>query len=270
MRDQKGKYIGMIGAVLVHVAIIALLLFMVITAPEREEESGVQVVMGNAEEALGAVEPSTLVEVDVISQPNEGVTPELPSEQDLITQTEEETVVVEPKKTEEKPKPEKTAAEKAAEAKRLQEEKAEKERKAAAEAANKLVTGAFNKGSEMGSRGQTTGEGIQGTPTGTPSDNSSNAKSGGSSGFDLDGRSLFGGGKLPVPVVNLQEEGKVVVNITVNPGGYVVATSINRLTNTVNPQLRKAAEEAAKKARFNAVNRVDNQMGTITYIFEFK
>jgi ABC-type sugar transport system substrate-binding protein len=56
----------------------------------------------------------------------------------------------------------------------------------------------------------------------------------------------------------------------VNPAGHVIATSINRQTNTVNPALRKAAEDAAKKARFNAVSSLNNQTGTITYYFNLK
>jgi hypothetical protein len=34
--------------------------------------------------------------------------------------------------------------------------------------------------------------------------------------------------------------------------------------------LRKAAEDAAKKARFNAVSSLNNQTGTITYYFNLK
>jgi hypothetical protein len=34
--------------------------------------------------------------------------------------------------------------------------------------------------------------------------------------------------------------------------------------------LRKAAEDAAKKARFNAVSGLNNQTGTITYYFNLK
>lgn len=301
MRDRKGKYIGIIGALLVHAAIIALLLIIGLTIPEKEEESGVEVVIGDVEESYGGFDPSSLVDVDIDtdSEPYLGSEPDLPSEQELITQVKEETVVVEEKKGKEEKKPEKTAAEKAAEARRLAEQKAEKERKAAAdarklaeekaarerkaaedrriaeekerkakeEAANKLVAGAFGKGSQMGS-GQTTGQTTQGSPTGT----SSGSRTQGSSGygtFDLGGRSIGEGG-LPRPIYNVQEEGKVVVSITVNPGGYVVATSIHRATNTVNLQLRRAAVDAAKKARFNVVEGVNNQMGTITYFFNLK
>ena len=155
-----------------------------------------------------------------------------------------------------KPK-EKTEAEKRAEAE-----------KAAAQAAANKIAGAFGKGSQMGSKGNASGAGLQGSPTG----NSSTGKTSGVGGygtFDLNGRSL-GSGKLPVPVYNVQDEGRVVVTIVVNPAGQVISTSINKRTNTVNPALRRAAEEAARKARFNAVDGVNNQSGTITYYFKLR
>lgn len=291
MNDRKkGKYIGMAGALLVHLAIIALLVLIGIAIPEREEESGVEVMMGSVADAYGGFEPSSLVNVDITTQP-EATADELPaptSEQDLITQTEEETVAVEPEspKKEEQPKPEKTEAEKQAEArrlaeekvererraaeeaKRLAEEKAERERQAAAEAAAKLVAGAFGKGAEMENSGTTEGTGQQGSPTGNAPTGASDGASGYGT-FDLSGRSIGAGG-LPRPVYNVKDEGRVVVSITVNPAGHVIATSIDRQTNTVNAALRKAAEEAAKKARFNAVDGVNNQVGTITYYFNLK
>ena len=92
---------------------------------------------------------------------------------------------------------------------------------------------------------------------------------GGYGTFNLGGRSIGEGG-LPRPAYNVQEEGRVVVSITVNPAGQVIATSINRQTNTVNATLRKAAEDAAKKARFNSVDGINNQTGTITYYFNLR
>ena len=258
-RKKKGKYIGMAGALVVHVAIIALLILVGFTPPEPSEEGGVPVMLGEVPDALGAADPS-LVKVDVMP---EETAPQVQEtvEQDIITQETEETVAIkpkaEPKKKEEVKKPEKTEA-----------VKAERERKEAEEAARKRVAGAFGKGAQMGSKGDTEGEGIQGSPTG-------NAPSGATSGtggygsFNLGGRSLGEGG-LPRPVYNVQDEGRVVVTITVNPAGHVIATSINRQTNTVNPALRKAAEDAAKKARFNAVSGLNNQTGTITYHFNLK
>ena len=268
-QKKKGKYVGMVGALLVHVAFIAFLILVAFAVPRPTEEDGMPVMLGEVPDAWGTADPS-LVEVDVIP---EEAAPQIQeaAEQDMITQEEEETVALKPKakpKKEEVKKPEKTAAEKAEEARKQAEAKAERERREAEEAARKRVSGAFGKGSQMGSKGNTEGKGIQGSPTG-------NAPTGATSGtggygtFNLGGRSIGEGG-LPRPAYNVQDEGRVVVTITVNPAGQVIATSINRQTNTVNPSLRKAAEDAAKKARFNAVGGLNNQTGTITYYFNLK
>ena len=288
-RRKKGEYIGALGALLVHVAVIALLILVSFTVPQPDEDAGgVPVMMGNVDAASGFDDPS-LVDVDIMDEdaaaPAE-TAPELPSEQDLLTQTEEETVTLkpkteEPKKETVKPKevvkpkepvkkPEKTEAEKAAEAKRLAEEKAERERKAAEEAARKRVSGAFGKGVQMtGNKGTAaSGTGTEGSKEGNSSTGAKTG-TGGYGTFDLGGRSL-GTGSLPKPVYNVQEEGRVVVNITVNPAGQVISTSISPQTNTVNSTLRKAAEDAAKKARFNTIDGVNNQTGTITYYFNLR
>ena len=288
-RRKKGEYIGALGALLVHVAVIALLILVSFTVPQPDEDAGgVPVMMGNVDAASGFDDPS-LVDVDIMDEdaaaPAE-TAPELPSEQDLLTQTEEETVTLkpkteEPKKETVKPKevvkskepvkkPEKTEAEKAAEAKRLAEEKAERERKAAEEAARKRVSGAFGKGAQMtGNKGTAaSGAGTEGSKEGNSSTGAKTG-TGGYGTFDLGGRSL-GTGSLPKPVYNVQEEGRVVVNITVNPAGQVISTSISPQTNTVNSALRKAAEDAAKKARFNTIDGVNNQTGTITYYFNLR
>ena len=288
-RRKKGEYIGALGALLVHVAVIALLILVSFTVPQPDEDAGgVPVMMGNVESARGFDDPS-LVDVDVLDEdaaaPAE-TAPELPSEQDLLTQTVEETVTLkpkteEPKKETVKPKevakpkepvkkPEKTEAEKAAEAKRLAEEKAERERKAAEEAARKRVSGAFGKGAQMeGNKGTSaSGTGTEGSKEGNSSTGAKTG-TGGYGTFDLGGRSL-GTGSLPKPAYNVQEEGRVVVNITVNPAGQVISTGINPQTNTVSSALRKAAEDAAKKARFNTVDGVTNQTGTITYYFNLR
>ena len=222
--------------------------------------------------------PHTIPET---SLPEPEVAPEPEVKQPMITQDDEPSIVVkkekpktEKKKTEtkkpvkvEKPKQpvkpveqpkEKTEAEKRAEAER-----------AAAQAAANKIAGAFGKGSQMGSKGNAgSGTGVQGSPDGNASEGKTSGV-GGYGTFDLNGRSLGAGG-LPVPVYNVQDEGRVVVTIVVNPAGQVISTSINKRTNTVNPTLRKAAEEAARKARFNKVDGVNNQSGTITYYFKLK
>ena len=272
-KEEKGKYIAALGAFLVHLVLIILLVLLGISVPVPTEESGVPVMLGEMADAQGEFDPSTLVDVDIM--PEEAAASSKPAESvdvpDLITQADEQTVAVE-RKTESKKKEvkrtEKTAAEKAAEARKLAEAEAERERKAAAELASKRVAGAFGKGVGMGSRGTTSDEGTQGSKSGNSSTGALTG-TGGYGTFDLGGRSIGTGG-LPRPQYNVQDEGRVVVTITVNPAGVVINTSINRLTNTVNPALRKAAEDAAKKARFNAVDGVNNQTGTITYYFNLR
>ena len=153
---KKGKYIGMLGAVLVHGAFIVFLFLMGFTLPEPQEESGVPVMLGDVPQASGWSDPS-LVEVETM--PAEAVVPQESVEQELLTQDLEETVTLTPESKKEAEVPEKTEAEKAEEARRLAEERAERERREAEEAARRRVAGAFGKGSKMGSRGDAaTGE----------------------------------------------------------------------------------------------------------------
>ena len=293
---KKNKITGLVGTLLLHALLLILLFLVAIRTPKAQEEGGVPVMMGDVPMAQGNADPYTLTDVDIWEEPElptevaEPVpTPEVETKAELITQENEPTVAV-PKK-EETPKPtpkkekvkkepvkakeqvakpkEKTEAEKKAEAERLAAEKKKAEEKAAAEAAAKRVAGAFGKGTQIGSKGTgDTGSGIQGSPTGNAAEGKSTGV-GGYGTFDLNGRSLGTGG-LPRPVYNVQDEGRVVVTITVNPAGQVIATSIDKRTNTVNVALRKAAEDAARKARFNAVDGVNNQTGTITYYFKLK
>lgn len=282
---KKSKIAGIVGTVLLHVLVLVLLLVLTLTRPEKQEEGGVPVMLGNMEMASGDADPYMMTEVDVMpataSEPESEITG-TDVEQPMITQNDEpsiqmkkeqprkETVKKENFQKEEKKResvPAKTETEKPKE-KTEAELRAEAER-AAAQAAASKVAGAFGKGTRMGSKGNaSSGEGIQGSPTG----NSNTGKTSGIGGlgtFDLNGRSLGPGG-LPMPVYNVQDEGRVVVTIVVDPSGRVISTSINKRTNTVNPSLRKAALDAAAKARFNSISGVNNQSGTITYYFKLK
>lgn len=291
---KKSKVTGIIGTVVLHIFVVLLLLFCSLTRPEIQEEGGVPVMLGNTQMAQGDADPYTMTEVDVLPQPPasapepESMPAEPEVKQPLITQAEEPSLQVkkeEPKKEkpkkEKKPlkktekktpqkepekkvepekKPEKTEAEKRAEAERL-----------AAQTAASKIAGAFGKGSKMGNKGNAgTGAGLQGSTAGN-SDAGKTTGVGWSGDFDLNGRSLGEGG-LPKPIYNNgKDEARVVVDIVVNPAGKVIDTSINiKGTNTVNPAMRKAAEEAARKTQFNAISGVDNQIGTITYFFKRK
>lgn len=254
----KNQIQGLVVTIVAHALVVLLLLMVKLSAPLQEEESGIPVTLGNSLLAQGHTESYQYTEVssvksDVPNVDNAPLTQPQPQvDEPLITQPDEPTVEV--------PTAEELEARKRAEAERL-----------AAERVAQQMASAFGKGFEMGSKGEAAekaDEGTQGIETGVAA--ADKAVGVGVQGtFDLNGRSLSGSG-LPVPVNTVQDEGRVVVNITVNPAGQVIATSINRRTNTVNPELRKAAEDAARKARFNAIEGVDNQSGTITYYFKLR
>ena len=66
-RRKKGEFVGALGALLVHVAVIALLILVSFTVPQPDEDAGgVPVMLGNVESARGFDDPSL---VDVIYCP---------------------------------------------------------------------------------------------------------------------------------------------------------------------------------------------------------
>ena len=273
---RRGKLMGWIGALAIHLLLVIGLLLAGFAIPEPAEEGGMPVMLGQVPEAGGE---SRLIPVEV-APAAEATTAAAeaaptPEETPLITQESEESLPAKPTPNPEKnkktptPNPQPTAAEReeAARKQREAEEAARKQREAE-EAARKRVAGAFGKGSQLGNQGTSKGEGQQGVPTGN-SDQGATQGTGGYGSFSLAGRSLGPGG-LPKPAYNVADEGKVVISIVVNPEGAVVSTSIHKSTNTVNATLRKAAEDAARKARFNRIEGKSNQTGTITYYFNLK
>ena len=258
MKVDKNQITGAAVTLAVHALVVLLLVLLKLHTPVLEEESGIPVELGNVAQAQGHTESYQFTEVssmksDVPNIENAPQTQPQPQvDEPLITQPDEPTVDM--------PTAEELEAQKRAEA----------ERQAAERAAQQMAS-AFGKGFEMGSKGEATEqpeEGTQGTETGVAE--AEKAVGIGVQGtFDLNGRSISGDG-LPVPINTVQDEGRVVVTITVSPEGKVIATSINRRTNTANPELRKAAEDAAKRAQFNKIDAVDNQTGTITYYFKLR
>ena len=65
-RKKKGKYIGLAGALLVHVVVIALLILVGFTLPEQSEEGGVPVMMGEMPDAWGV--PSGVFEIGSVAE----------------------------------------------------------------------------------------------------------------------------------------------------------------------------------------------------------
>lgn len=127
-------------------------------------------------------------------------------------------------------------------------------------------TGQNENGSNSTGQGVTYGGNNQGSSTGTSGAERYGPGGGEGISFNLSGRSAQ---TLKKPEYPGQEEGIVVVQITVDKNGLVTqATAGVRGSTSLNPDLLKAAQNAALSTRFNAdSNAPAFQSGTITYRF---
>lgn len=264
MKREKFDIFSVLWTILLHGVAIVLLLVLHLNKPVAQAESGVPVMLGN----MGNLDTDyEFTEVNSMPAPAPAAVPVpvAPQAEPAITQNLEETVAIESGEKEKPAKPAETPKQPTPE-----EIRAEQERQAAEQAQN-LMANAFGRSSSMQSTTRETPTEVQGTP-GSTSGNSTQGKPTGVGSYgtwDLGGRDLLG--ELPRPAYEgIQDEGRVVVTITVDPEGKVVDTRINNRTNTTNLQLRNAAEQAARKTRFNAIGGENNQTGTITYYFKLK
>lgn len=290
---------GFIGTVVTHGLILFFLMYFGIlnTIPTPPDE-GILVNFGDSETGFGLEEPAPgekdpgLKPIESASEkivvpPPSRKTVEVAGNDQVVTQDIEKTVVVKSqkdKKTVEKIDPEKLRL---AEAERLQKaeelRKKKEQEQLLAQAATeqrkigeinsraKNVFGGGGKGSpdsKSTSQGVTYGTGNQGVPQGSA--NVDRYGPGGGTGngvsFNLDGRTSL---SLPKPHYPGNEEGVVVVKVTVDKNGMVKNAEAGvRGSNTADPELISAARKAAMQAKFNVdANAPAFQVGTITYRF---
>jgi len=276
MKFNKDDLYSLLGSVGFHLLILLVLSLTILSTVVPEEDSGVLVNFGNVDEASGTFEP-----LNTGQEPMEETTPPPPptpavetAKEELVTQDVEESVALaEAKKKKEEQRKKEEAIKR--EQDRIQKEKLEQQRLADAQRQKELaiknkVAGAFGAGSAAGSSQGSgeTGSGNQGSPFGN-SDHGANDGVGGSGSYSLNGRSIGNGG-LPSPAYTGQDEGRIVIDIRVDPKGNVISATIAKRTNIDNPSMRRSAIEAAKRAKFNSISGSNDQMGTITYIYKLK
>jgi TonB family protein len=265
---------ALIGTIIVHVVLIVILYFSILRTIVPNEDSGILVNFGDVYTAVGVYEPQyTARPPRQETPPQPQAKPTAPKTEQLITQDKEETVSIPDKKKNEKQVTDERVQREREEAERRRREEEERKRKEEElkkqqEAISNRVSNAFGMASAQESKqgDVTTGTGNQGSPFGN-SDTGANQSTGGFGTFNLDGR-YIGQGGLPRPTDRGQEEGKIVINITVDPNGNVILAEIGRGTNIDNAQMRNSAIAAAKRAKFNKIKGTDNQNGTITYIYK--
>ncbi|MCC8199279.1 MAG: energy transducer TonB [Tannerellaceae bacterium] len=276
MKLNKDDIYSLAGSITIHVVIFLILWFTVLRTIVPEEDGGILVNFGNIDASAGLFEPKYTGH----DLPQETPPPPLPApettQEELVTQDIEESVsLADAQKEEERRKEEerKRREEQERERKRKEEEerkRLEEEQRRKEQAISNRVAGAFGIGSEntSGQGDASTGSGNQGNPFGN-SDQGANEGIGGYGSFNLNGRSIGAGG-LPRPAYTIQEEGRIVINITVDPKGNVIFAEIGKGTNIDNASMRQSAIEAARKAKFNSISGANNQSGTITYRYSLR
>lgn len=243
--QHKEEKIGLIGAIIFH-ALVLLLFFMlglkfVVPIPEQ----GIVVNFGTSDEGMGQIQPENEVGNVVLQSQKES------SEEEVLTQENEETVEVKkPKQPKKKP---------TEDTKTKEEEKISKE-------LQELMEKWKNTSKDKGSEGETGNPGDQGK---TDGDKNSKSHTGGTGGngidFSLAGRNIKG---YPKITDNSQDQGKVVVDIVVDQNGNVIkAIPGARGSTTSSQNLLKKAQEAAMQTKFNANPNMPEQKGQMTFIF---
>jgi len=283
----KERLLGLIFSAIIHVLLALLIIFVTfrIEIPEPVEE-GLLVNFGFDETGSGLFEPAPQPVSPPPPPPSSG---DEGGDEALLTQDFEEAVEVEKKEPdpeELKRQAEARAAEirreleAEAERKRIEQETAERlkreEEQRRIDQANARARGAFSKTGNVGTSGQsqgvTGGQGNQGVQSGTP-DAPAYGPGGGQGtegiSFDLGGRKAK---SLIKPPYDLQQEGIVVVAITVDRNGRVTdATPGIKGSTTLDGDLLRLAKGAALKTTFESSNNAPViQKGTITYIFKLR
>ena len=284
---------GITGTLIFHVGLAILLIFSgLITPLPLPEEEGILINFGTSYEGEGFIEPSATLQTQAVEQaepiPSETTIQPGKTEEEILTQDLEEAPVVESKALEEERKREeelerqrleKIERERLEELERQRQEELERQRiieeqkriqEITDRTRNALSNTLNNADNTATGEGETTGQGNQGSETGSVnSDNHSSGISGlGDKGisFSLEGRTPQ---SLPKPEYNYQAEGIVVVEVTVNQNGNVTkATAGVKGSTTLDNNLLKAAQKAALAAKFDRKpNAAAFQKGTITYHF---
>ena len=261
---------GLTGTILFHGMLFILLLYLAFRTPlPLPAEQGILVDFGNSNTGFGNFEPRMSDPAPVQTQP----TPPQTSRQSeqILTQDVEETVAV-PSRTNERPA-ERQSNTPPAETRVTSTETPPVEQPKPVERtvdARAMYPGRGDPSSTATSQGEAGGQGNQGVPTGAP-DVHVYGQGGDAAGnkWGLANRGLVG--RLPLPAYNVQEDGTVVVEITVDKNGNVTQARPGvRGTTTLNKTLWDAAERAARQAKFTTNPNVVEQTGMITYIFKLQ
>lgn len=281
---SKNKLVALGGTIVFHALLFFIFILIVFKTPippfPETGGNGIEVNFGTSEDGMGEIQPEELADAsttpstaeEVADPPIEISTPVRPAAKAILTQeTEEAPTVAKVEPTENAST--NTATEPLPEPKKVN---------------TKGLYPGKNKagGSTAQGEGETNKSGDQGVKEGSR-DSKYHGPGGGNgdtpgNGTDGPGGEGKGGPRysltnrkansLPVPRAAFQEEGKVVVEITVDKNGNVIKAKPGvKGSTTSNPNLLDIARRAAMVAKFNpSSDAPEEQKGTITYNFILK
>ena len=272
--DKRTSWVPLMITLLFHAGLILLLYFIIIHQPippfpDAGGSPGIEVSLGTDLNGMGE---------DPGASSNKVKSSDIPDDNNIVVSEVENTVALDHKKS----KPRKHVEKATAEIKPAAPEASTDLQKALAnwEHTSKTVSGSGQgTGDKPGNQGDPNGS-VNGKGTGTPGDGMGGTGPGGPGGPGNGGPGHGTGPRLKnrhltVPaklVSNQQEEGIVVVAITVDKDGKVTeAHAIAKGSTTTNSVLWATARQAALNARFDkSPDGVSDQQGYYQFDFSFK
>ena len=245
---------------IIFVILFVLFFYLGLTSLDPPPENGIAINFGTTEFGSGKIQPTEAIQ----SAPKaEAAKEAAASNDDVLSQEIEEAIVIkeakkiqptkETAKEEVKPKPKEVP----------------KPSKSTSDALSSLLNGPKSDGKARGGEGNDNLPGDKGNPNGSAYANSyygSGTGSGSGSGWGLNGRNISSRGK---EVQKCNEFGTVVVQITVNRNGNVVAAKYTKGTTNTNPCLIEPALATARKYKWQPdSNAPETQIGFITVNFK--
>jgi len=273
--------------------LLILLFYIGLTYLDPPLEKGITINFGTTDFGSGNEQPKEKIKSEPLDKPiippvqqekieevvpKEAAAKEQPSEKVLTQESEESIVIKQQKEAKRKAdaavKAAKAEADKIEREKQEAQEKAQKEQDAKKKKLDELM-GGLNKsdGAASGGQGNDNKVGDKGNPNGDPYATSyygaPGSGNGGTSGFGLNGRSLAGNSSVKQ---DCNEEGRVVVQITVDRSGKVISATpgVKGTTNT-NPCLMKPAELTARSHTWKPdPNAPSQQVGFVVVNFKLR
>jgi outer membrane biosynthesis protein TonB len=242
----------------IFVIMFVLFFYLGLTSLDPPPENGIAINFGTTAFGSGEIQPTEAIQ----SAPKATAAKQAASSEDeILSQNIEEAVVMKQVKKEQSTK--EIAKQE------VKPKESPKPSKSTSDALSSLINGPKSDGKAKGGEGNDNIPGDKGSLNGNPYANSyygAESATGSGIGWGLNGRNISSRGK---EVQKCNEFGTVVVQITVNRNGNVIAAKYTKGTTNTNPCLVEPALATARKYKWQAdSNAPETQIGFITVNFK--